>query len=316
MRMTNAWLTGVGLGASAALLLDPQRGRRRRALVRDKAVHLGTAGRHSAGKTWRDLRNRTVGIGHVGRRRLRERDLSMPSLSRDRPQRQRIDVLQNHWAPATRMLVGGVGLALCGVALSRRGPLRAVLGLEGLALLARSTANRPFSELLGGPEAPMVVQKTLRVDAPLDEVWELWEHPESFPRFMDHIESVERIDDDTYRWVARGPAGVGAEWQARVVERRPRELVRWESLPGSKIVTRGSVRFEDGAPDGGGSRVHVRMSYLPPAGMVGHFVARVFGDDPRSAMNADMVRLKSLLENGRATAHHRTVERSEVVALH
>lgn len=315
MRMTNAWLTGAGIGAGAALLLDPARGRRRRALIRDKADHLTHAGRDSAAKALRDLKNRSVGTVHEGRRRLRERDLSMPELSTDRPQRDRIDVLQRNWAPATRMLVGGLGLALCGAGLVRRGTLGALMGVKGLAMLTRSTMNRPFREIFGaGPEESIVVQKTFHVDAPLDQVWSLWEHPENFPRFMDHLESVERVGDDTYHWVARGPAGADVEWRARVVERRPQELLSWESLPGSGIDTHGSVRFENGID--GGSRIHVRMSYHPPGGGLGHVVARLFHDDPRSAMNDDMVRLKSLLEDGRATAHHRTVERHEVLGAY
>lgn len=315
MRSINAWLTGIGIGALAASLLDPARGRRRRALVRDKAVRFGCRGRNAAGKTWRDARNRSVGMAHQGRRRWSERDLSLPRAGG--PERGRIDVLQRQWAPATRLLMGGLGTALLALSTSRRGPVRGFLVAHGTALLTRTFANRPLRELFSRPEEPIVVQKTLHVDAPIEQVWELWEHPEGFPRFMDHIETVEPLGDDTYRWVARGPAGIGIEWKARVVERRPQELVRWESLPGSRIATSGSVRFENGAVGGqGGSRVHVRMSYAPPAGALGHLVARLFGDDPRSAMNADMIRLKSLLENGRATAHHQTVERGEVMPLH
>lgn len=318
MRMTQAWLTGAALGAGATLLLDPARGRRRRALVRDKAVHLGHAGRDSAEKALRDLRNRSIGVAHEGRKRIRERDFSLPEMSSGSPERQRIDVLQRNWAPATRLLVGGCGLALCGAGLARRGALGTLMALPGVAMLTRSAVNRPFREIFGaGAEEPIVVQKTIHIDAPIDEVWSLWEHMESFPRFMDHVQAVERLDDDTYRWVARGPAGIDVEWRGRVVERRPRELLRWESLPGSQVDNRGTVRFENGGslPDGG-TRVHVRMSYNPPAGGLGHLVARLFHDDPRSAMNDDMVRLKSLLENGRATAHHRRVERRDVLAGH
>jgi hypothetical protein len=57
-----ALLTGVGLGAALAFILDPDRGARRRALVRDKAVR----GTHVTGEalnaTARDLANRSRGI--------------------------------------------------------------------------------------------------------------------------------------------------------------------------------------------------------------------------------------------------------------
>jgi uncharacterized membrane protein len=49
----------------------------------------------------------------------------------------------------------------------------------------------------------------------------------------------------------------------------------------------------------GGTQVDVRMAYSPPAGILGHSVAAFFGSDPKSAMDADLLRLKSLLEQGR-----------------
>jgi len=37
------------------------------------------------------------------------------------------------------------------------------------------------------------------------------------------------------------------------------------------------------------------MEYLPPAGMLGHTVAQLFGVDPRQAMNNDLMRLTACL---------------------
>ena len=51
------------------------------------------------------------------------------------------------------------------------------------------------------------------------------------------------------------------------------------------------------------------MSYVPPAGALGHAVATLFGVDPRQAMHDDLVRLKSLLEEGEtSTSEGRKVE--------
>jgi uncharacterized membrane protein len=44
------------------------------------------------------------------------------------------------------------------------------------------------------------------------------------------------------------------------------------------------------------------MEYLPPAGELGHAVAQLFGVDPRQAMNDDLLRLKSLLEQGKTSS--------------
>lgn len=56
---------GIGLGAGAMYLLDPAMGKRRRALLRDRLVHLRHAAGETAAKTGRDLRNRARGLGHV-----------------------------------------------------------------------------------------------------------------------------------------------------------------------------------------------------------------------------------------------------------
>ena len=48
--------------------------------------------------------------------------------------------------------------------------------------------------------------------------------------------------------------------------------------------------------------------YLPPAGVLGHAVAQLFGINPRQAMHEDLVQLKSLLEEGETTKEGTTVE--------
>ena len=70
-------------------------------------------------------------------------------------------------------------------------------------------------------------------------------------------------------------------------------------------VVRGSVTLPN--PDGT-TQIDVRISYNPPAGALGHAVAQLFGVDPRQAMHEDLVRLKSLLEDGRTSSSEGTAE--------
>jgi uncharacterized membrane protein len=46
--------------------------------------------------------------------------------------------------------------------------------------------------------------------------------------------------------------------------------------------------------------VQIRMSYNPPAGWLGHGIAAAFGADPKSSMDADLARMKMLIETGKA----------------
>ena len=62
MNKKAALVGGVGLGAALMYLFDPDRGQRRRALIRDKAEGAANKAGDYAGKMSRDLRNRAYGL--------------------------------------------------------------------------------------------------------------------------------------------------------------------------------------------------------------------------------------------------------------
>jgi uncharacterized membrane protein len=68
-------------------------------------------------------------------------------------------------------------------------------------------------------------------------------------------------------------------------------------LPGSDVVTAGSVNF-DLVRGGRSTQVSVRLQYAPPAGHVGAVVAGVLGHDPAQTIREDLRRLKQVLEGG------------------
>ncbi|MGH9323347.1 MAG: SRPBCC family protein, partial [Vicinamibacteria bacterium] len=55
-------LLATGIGSGLMYLLDPNGGKRRRAIAADKLAHAGRKTGNVAGKTVRDLRNRTKGL--------------------------------------------------------------------------------------------------------------------------------------------------------------------------------------------------------------------------------------------------------------
>ena len=61
MLSRNMWMS-IGLGAALALMVDPNRGRRRRALMRDGLMHAGRKTRAALDATTRDVANRTSGM--------------------------------------------------------------------------------------------------------------------------------------------------------------------------------------------------------------------------------------------------------------
>jgi hypothetical protein len=179
-----AMLTGAGFGAGIMYMLDPDLGRRRRALVKDQFATLPNTVQQAASLTARDLKNRSIGFVNEARGRLFDdqpsnkvlvdrvrsklgffvrhpsaidvqaqdgriilsgpvlsdeveqlldgvrtvrgvRDVenrlevhaepgSVPGLQGDRPKPtgQQLDVMQQHWSPATRFLIGAGSVLL------------------------------------------------------------------------------------------------------------------------------------------------------------------------------------------------------------
>jgi uncharacterized membrane protein len=55
------------------------------------------------------------------------------------------------------------------------------------------------------------------------------------------------------------------------------------------------------------------MCYNPPAGAIGHAVAKLFGVGPKEVIDEDLVRMKSLFEHGKTRAHGKMVTRDQLL---
>jgi uncharacterized membrane protein len=69
-------ISGLGLGAAMMYLLDPERGNRRRALLRDKANRMWHLSGESTARAAEDLRNRTRGLAAEIRGRFTDEEVS------------------------------------------------------------------------------------------------------------------------------------------------------------------------------------------------------------------------------------------------
>lgn len=216
---------------------------------------------------------------------------------------------QRNWSPATRLLssVGGSLLTLYG--LTRRGVAKPVLSTAGMVLTARGLTNLDTRSLLGmsSGENGIRVNKAINIFAPIDEVYQFWRNFENFPLFMNHVKQVT-TQGEVSNWKVAGPVGSTVEFQSRITQDIPNDMIAWETLPDSQVRSAGFVRFDQNRD--GSTRVTVQMNYLPPAGVAGHAVAQLFGVDPRQAMHEDLVRLKTLLEEGKTSTDETNVEYS------
>jgi uncharacterized membrane protein len=222
----------------------------------------------------------------------------------------RPDWQQQNWSPATRLVssVGGSLLTLYG--LTRRGFAKPVLSTAGLVLTTRGLTNLDTRSIFGfgTGENGIRVNKAINIFAPIDEVYRFWRNFENFPLFMNHVKEIS-VQNDISNWKVAGPAGSTVEFQSRITHDIPNDSIGWETLPDSQVHSTGFVRFDENRD--GSTRVTVQMTYLPPAGAVGHAVAQLFGVDPRQAMHEDLIRLKTLLEEGKTSTDEHRIEYDE-----
>jgi uncharacterized membrane protein len=230
------------------------------------------------------------------------------------------DVLQQRSSPinlggAERLLSLIAGGALTAYGLRRRSAAGSAAAIAGAALLHRgATGHCNVYQALGmtrfkgtgmiadlgsdtrqrlGGHGGTIVDESITIRRPASDVYAFWRQLENLPRVFSHLESVTVRPDGTSRWVAKGPAGMAVQWDARIINDVENRLIGWQSLEGSTVASAGSVNFTD---TGLNTFVHVRLQYDPPAGKIGAQVASWLGDDPASTIRDDLRRLKVAME--------------------
>ncbi|WP_291428929.1 SRPBCC family protein [Deinococcus sp.] len=200
----------------------------------------------------------------------------------------------------TRMISGAAGGALLLMGLRKRGVLGLGLAAVGGYLAYRAaTGNDPVMAAAGlsGNSAaakPIFVEHSVVIDRSAQDVYDFWRKLENLPQIMSHLESVTALDEKRSRWVAKAPLGTHVEWEAEIVNDKPGQRIGWHSLPGATVDNAGSVQFE--SLPSGGTRVHVALSYRPPAGPLGAAVAKLFGEEPSQQIAEDLQKFKAAFE--------------------
>jgi uncharacterized membrane protein len=193
-----------------------------------------------------------------------------------------------HWGA----LAGGSALAVIG--LTRRSPVGWAMAAAGGALAyagVRSSNGNQQSQR--GPQ----LGSNILVNASREEAFRLWRDLEQAPRYMNFIDSVEKIDERRSRWTATGPGGAKLQWTSEITDERPGEYIAWRSLPGSDLNVQGRVEFTS-APGDRGSVVTSRMQYALANRALRKAASGFLGGQANFLLRQDMRRFKALLETG------------------
>ena len=138
------------------------------------------------------------------------------------------------------------------------------------------------------------IEKSIDVDVPVREAYNQWTQFETFPQFMDGVESVRQEGDTHLHWVAQ-VAGRRQEWDAEITEQTPDQRIAWTSTTGDRNA--GAVDFH--RVDDNLTRITLTMD-IEPSGAV-ESLGTALGI-PAGQVEGDLKRFKAFLERrGEAT---------------
>jgi uncharacterized membrane protein len=190
------------------------------------------------------------------------------------------------------------GLLMTGVggALLLRGATRAPGLLSRLGLGEQRDA-REVAEAID--ERGIEVSQAFLINRTPEALYAYWRDFENLPRIMTYLRDVQVHDERRSHWVAKAPlvAGGSVEWDAEITRDQPNRLIAWHSLPESQVDMVGEIRFRPALGDRG-TEVHVRLRYVPPAGQLGHWLAKILGKAPRRTIREDLRNFKRMMEVG------------------
>ncbi|MFI6600183.1 SRPBCC family protein [Nonomuraea sp. NPDC050536] len=133
------------------------------------------------------------------------------------------------------------------------------------------------------------IEYSIDVRVPIRVAYNQWTQFETFPEFMEGVESVKQLTDTRAVWQAE-IAGVKREFETEIAEQHPDERVAWHTL--DKPKHSGVVTFH--RLDDTNTRVTLQMAY-DPEGFVetaGDWLQLV-----RIRVQADMRRFKEFIES-------------------
>jgi uncharacterized membrane protein len=206
-----------------------------------------------------------------------------------------------NWPERYISIATGVKLSFSGLRHLFSSPFFSLLKLgTGGYLLNRGVTGHCaiYSKIGKNTQEPINIniRSSFAIDKPRRQVYDFWRKLDNLPLFMNHLESVELIDDERSRWVLKLPTGVGTvSWEASIVKDKPGEVIGWSSLPDSVIDNAGKVFFRDAA-DGKGTLVDIIITYQPPAGGIGASIAHVLNPVFKNMVDEDVRNFKQYMD--------------------
>ncbi|GAC1335202.1 MAG: SRPBCC family protein [Chloroflexota bacterium] len=133
------------------------------------------------------------------------------------------------------------------------------------------------------------ITKSIDVNVPVQTAYNQWTQFESFPHFMEGVESIQQLNDKSLHWKVK-VGGKENEFDAVITEQIPDERVAWKSTTGEPNA--GVVTFHRLGE--GQTRVTVQMDWTPQG--LTEKVGDALGLDDRR-VQGDLNRFKEFIES-------------------
>jgi uncharacterized membrane protein len=201
-----------------------------------------------------------------------------------------------------------LGGALLIRSLTRRSPVGRILGI---ALLYRGVSGHSYlyqalgvntaygnkQEETGAGDGVPVIERSITVEKPANELYRYWRDPQELSKILGKFGEVTAVDGNRMHWRLNVPFQRNMEWETQIVEDRPGQVLRWESVEGARMPNQGTVRFIP-APGDWGTETKLYLRFEPPGGTLGKQVVKRLNIVPRLLAERVLRRFKSLAETG------------------
>lgn len=155
-----------------------------------------------------------------------------------------------------------------------------------------------------------MAHERIEIDLPLAKVYELLSNPVDFPKFLERIDSVERINSQTFEYKTK----IGSEefvWTTNLIDNLRNTRFAWITINGNLNQT-GTIRF---TPLDNGTRTRVEFSldyrtfFGDPTEELGTFI-----EESAAQLVKDLEKFKDLAEGGTFKEEQVEVSEEEVTA--
>ena len=191
-------------------------------------------------------------------------------------------------------------------ALIGAGLAAATAGAAAAAFLWNRKLNQDQDDRLIGDAPPWTLKQqpvsgpssltgtTVTIGRPRDDVYAEWRDFNRFPRFMENVERVEKLDESRSRWTIKAPAGSTVELVTEITADESGKRIAWKSTDGPNHA--GVVTFH--RLNDAESRVSVQFEWEP--GSATEKIGAAFGAD-NAQVKSDLKKFKDFVESNGAT---------------